>query len=392
MREQLVICDNLIKIYKAGDLETVALQGLDLEIYKGEMSAIVGASGSGKSTLMNILGGLDTPSAGKITVAGHDLTHLNPEERTRYRSQIIGHIWQQSGRNLLSDLTVVENIILPQMLNGTGASQSKQYARELLNLVGLSEHANRRPVELSGGQQQRVAIAVALVNRPALLLADEPTGELDSTTTQEIMSLFRYINQQLGMTILIVTHDLAVAQLVDRTIAIRDGRTSTETVRREQPQSQGNFQTQPIMPMPGSGWESSVIGLSEETHQESIYIDRTGLLQLPTEVIERIALRGRAEVHQAPDHLEIWPAGMGDFYSQQPSANAGSAVIGLSMQTHRETVFVDRVGRLQLPSVALQQLPFKGRAYIRIARSHVQLWPSPIPSTVPDANNLYHYR
>jgi ABC-type lipoprotein export system ATPase subunit/DNA-binding transcriptional regulator/RsmH inhibitor MraZ len=376
MQEQLVICDNLIKIYKTGNLETVALQGLDLDIVKGEMSAIVGASGSGKSTLLNILGGLDTPSAGRIMVAGHDLTRLSEEERARYRNQIVGYVWQQSGRNLFPNLTIEDNLIIPQMLNGRGAAQSKRHAHELLDLIGLPAYAKRRPMQLSGGQQQRVAIAIALSNRPELLLADEPTGELDSKTTQEIITFFRILNQDLGITILIVTHDITVAAQVDRTLAIRDGRTSTETVRISEasnPTSHG------ALTYAGSPQQrgSAVIGLPSETHQEAIFIDRIGLLQLPTDALERVSLRGRTEVHIRPDHLELWPAGQHDDLYQQ---DQGSAVIGLPAHSHHEMIMVDRAGRLQLPQRALELLPFHGRAYLQVARSHIQLWPRPIHS------------
>jgi ABC-type lipoprotein export system ATPase subunit len=397
MQEQLVICDNLIKIYKEDDLETVALQGLDLDVYRGEMIAIVGASGSGKSTLLNILGGLDVPSAGRAIVNGYDLTRLKEEERTCYRGQITGYVWQQSGRNLLPDLTIMENIMLPQLLQGVRASRARQRARELLDIVELPMTAQYKPAQLSGGQQQRAAIAVALANQPALLLADEPTGELDSVTAQDIITFFRQLNQTLGITIIIVTHDVAVAAQVDRTIAIRDGRTSTETVRRTQPTAQpamsGMPRMQPTMQpatqatydtvyapdIAGAG-ASTVIGLSGQTHQEAIFIDRTGLLQLPAAAIEHVPLRGRAELHLAHDHVELWPAGMSeliypDQHNASGSAVIGSAVIGLPSSSHREVILVDRVGRLQLPHSALSLLPFQGRAYVRIARSHIELWP-----------------
>ena len=343
---------------------------------KAEMSAIVGASGSGKSTLLNILGGLDMPSAGRVTVAGHDLTRLREEEQSSYRSQIIGYVWQHSGRNLFSAMTVEENIILPQILNGISRARSKRRMRELLDLIGLSEHARRKPIQLSGGQQQRVAIAVALANQPALLLADEPTGELDSVTTQEIIAFLRDINQKLGVTVIIVTHDIAVASQVDRTIAIRDGRTSTETVRREPFNNQLDFNAVVDASLAiRSG--STVIGLPEETHQEAIFIDRTGLLQLPAEALERVPLRGRTEMFMAPNHIQLWPVGVADHLYQDASANRASAVIGLPSNSHRETIMVDRAGRLQLSQQALEQFPFQGRAYMRIARSHIQLWPLP---------------
>src|SRR6266851_3939096 len=258
MQDLLIICDNLIKIYKVDDLEVVALQGLDLEVERGEMIAIVGASGSGKTTLLNLLGGLDAPTAGRVVVAGHDLARLNEEQRTRYRGLIVGHVWQQSGRNLLPDLTIADNVDIPQILNGTGAFRSSQRTYELLELVGLKGMEKKRPAQLSGGEQQRAAIAVALANRPALLLADEPTGELDSVTAREIIACLRQINSQFGLTIILVTHDIAVASEMDRTLAIRDGRISTETMRRSTPLTIEE-------PVPGGTNKrgaSTVIGLS----------------------------------------------------------------------------------------------------------------------------------
>jgi ABC-type lipoprotein export system ATPase subunit len=314
--------------------------------------------------LLNILGGLDTPSAGQTVVAGHTLTRLTEEQRTRYRNLIVGHVWQQSGRNLLPDLTAAANIDLPQMLNGVPASRYKKRTQELLEVVGLAAMAKKRPHQLSGGEQQRIAIAVALANSPALLLADEPTGELDSVTTHEIITFMRQLNQQMGVTIILVTHDINVAEAVDRTLAIRDGRTSTETVRRNQAHN-GN----------GSQGASTVIGLSSETHQEVIFIDRVGILQLPDDAMEQVKLQGRADVRIASDHVEVWPSGL---HEQDPDEayNAGtSAVIGLSLRSHYETVLVDRVGRMQLPREAQERIPFNGRANVRIASYHVELWP-----------------
>ncbi len=195
-----VTCENLVKIYKVENLEVVALQGLDLEVNQGEMVAMVGASGSGKSTLLNILGALDQPSAGRCVVSGNDLTRLSEGQRARYRGFVVGHIWQQSGRNLLPELSAAENVALPQMLGSVGLVKRRRAARELLDLVGLGSMAGKRPGQLSGGEQQRVAIAVALANRPALLLADEPTGELDSVTAEGIFTLLRDLNRQLGLT------------------------------------------------------------------------------------------------------------------------------------------------------------------------------------------------
>lgn len=300
MPEPLVICDNLVKIYKVADLEVVALQGLDLEVTPGEMIAIVGASGSGKSTLLNILSGLDTPSAGKCIVDGNDLTRLSEAQRINYQRFEVGHVWQQSGRNLLPELSAQANVELPQVLGGVDPARRAQRARELLELAGLGDMLKKKPSQLSGGEQQRVAIAVALANGPKLLLADEPTGELDSVTAGEILALLRKLNEQLGLTIIIVTHDVAIATLADRTIAIRDGRTSTETVRREAP-----LETVHEHILAGS----AIIGLPSQTHRESILIDRVGRLQLPKEALENIPFNGRAEVRIADDHVELWPLG-----------------------------------------------------------------------------------
>ncbi len=323
MVDPLVICDNLVKIYKVAEanVEVVALQGLDLEVRPGEMLALVGQSGSGKTTLLNVLGALDLPSAGRCVVSGYDLTRLNEKQRNTYRRFAVGHIWQQSGRNLLPDLTVAGNITLPQVLAGTGVARRTRRARELLELVGLADKAHSFPEQLSGGEQQRVAIAVALANEPALLLADEPTGDLDSVTAGEIIALLRRLNRELGLTVVIVTHDVAVAATADRTIAIRDGRTSTETIRRE-----------------GAA-----------------------------------TLAGRA----GADEAQRWPTSPAhDTNSAEPSrVGTASAIIGLPGETHRESVLIDRAGRLQLPEEAVARIPFHGRAEVRIERDHVELWP-----------------
>jgi len=304
MPDSLVTCDNLVKIYKVADLEVVALQGLDLEVSPGEMIAIVGVSGSGKSTLLNILSSLDLPSAGKCIVDKLDLTRLNQAQRINYQRYTVGHVWQQSGRNLLPELSIQANVELPQVLGGVDPASRTRRAAQLLALVGLKGMEQKRPDQLSGGEQQRAAIAVALANQPKLLLGDEPTGELDSATAREILTLLRAINEELGITIIIVTHDIAIAAVVDRTIAIRDGRTSTETVRREAPlvESGGEY-----TPLP-----SAVIGLPSQTHRESVLIDRVGRLQLPKEALETIAFNGRAEVRIVNDHVELWPVGNGN--------------------------------------------------------------------------------
>jgi len=279
----LISCDNLVKIFKVADLEVVALQGLDLLVNQGEMIAIVGASGSGKSTLMNILGGLEVPSAGRAVVAGYELSTVGRRERTRYRRQVVGFVWQQTARNLLPYLSAVENVEMPMILNRSG---NRARALELLRLVGVEERADHRPDRLSGGEQQRVAIAVALANAPEVLLADEPTGELDTATSAEIFDLMRSVNSDLGTTVVIVTHDPLVSEQVQRTVAIRDGRTSSETLRRGRMSEEGEH---------------------EMVAEEFAVLDRAGRLQLPRAHVEALGLEGRVRVHLEDDHIEIWP-------------------------------------------------------------------------------------
>jgi ABC-type lipoprotein export system ATPase subunit len=282
----LIVCESLVKIYKVADLEVVALQGLDLVVEQGEFIALVGASGSGKSTLMSILGGLDEPSAGRAVVAGHLLSQMGPQERTRYRRSVVGFVWQQTARNLLPYLTSRENIELPMLLEGVGRREQKTRADELLALVGLADRANHRPDQLSGGQQQRVAIAVALANRPSLLLADEPTGELDTATAGEVFGLLRAVNHDLGVTIVVVTHDPLVSEQVSRTVAMRDGRTSTETLRRRSVTDEGDHH---------------VIA------EEYAVLDRVGRLQLPRAHVEALGLEHRVRLALEEDHIGVWP-------------------------------------------------------------------------------------
>ena len=279
-----VLCDNLVRIYSTTDAEVVALQGLDLRIRTGEMVAIVGASGSGKSTLLNILGGLDTPTAGRAIVDGVDLARLSDATRTRYRRRTVGMIWQQTARNLLPHLDVATNVELPMVLDGR--RDRRRRARELLDLVGLGDRGHSRPADLSGGEQQRVAIAVALANAPAVLLADEPTGELDSVTSGEVFDLLRRVNREVGTTILAVTHDPLVSEHVTRTVAIRDGRTSTETVRRTER---------------SGGGDHHVIA------EEFAVLDRAGRLQLPRAHIEQLRLANRVRLRLEEDHVGVWP-------------------------------------------------------------------------------------
>ena len=280
----VIACDGLVRIYKLADLEVVALQGLDLLVEGGEMVAIVGASGSGKSTLLGILGGMDVPSAGRAVVAGYDLGRLSNAERTRFRRRIVGFVWQQTGRNLLPYLSAMENVELPMILDGR--KDRRKRALELLDLVGLADRSTHRPDRLSGGEQQRVAIAVALANDPSVVLADEPTGELDSATSEDVFGLLRGINKALGTTIIIVTHDAFVSEQVQRTVAIRDGRTSTETLRRT---------------------ELSHEGTHRVVSEEYAVLDRAGRLQLPRAHVDALELQNRVRLRLEEDHVGIWP-------------------------------------------------------------------------------------
>ncbi|GAA1272645.1 ABC transporter ATP-binding protein [Planotetraspora silvatica] len=286
-----ILCDNLVRIYKtegssrgsdrSAAVEVVALQGLDLLIDKGELIAIVGASGSGKSTLLNVLSGLDIPTAGLARVAGMDLLSMTSRDRLRFRRSIVGFIWQQTARNLLPYLTARENVTLPMRLAGRKVDKAR--ADGLLELLGVAECAARRPGELSGGQQQRVAIAVALANSPEVILADEPTGELDSDTSEDVFSALRGANRELGVTCVIVTHDPTVSEQVDRTIGIRDGRTSSETLRR-------------------TSQDGGVIA------EEYAVLDRAGRLQLPRDFMNELEMERRVRLELERDHIGVWPA------------------------------------------------------------------------------------
>ncbi|WP_433217860.1 ABC transporter ATP-binding protein [Microtetraspora malaysiensis] len=283
-----ILCDNLVRIYKTEGVEVIALQGLDLLIDKGELIAIVGASGSGKSTLLNVLSGLDVPTAGLARVAGVDLLSMTAKDRLRFRRSVVGFIWQQTARNLLPYLTAQENVVLPMRLATGKADRAR--AGELLDLLGVADCAGRRPGEMSGGQQQRVAIAVALANSPEVILADEPTGELDSHTSEEVFGALRRANRELGVTSVIVTHDPLVSDEVDRTIGIRDGRTSSETLRRT----------------------SEDGGLIAE---EYAVLDRAGRLQLPRDFMTALDMERRVRLELERDHIGVWPANQGDEQS-----------------------------------------------------------------------------
>lgn len=213
---------DVIKVYRTGKSEVIALRGLDMHVADGELVAVQGPSGCGKTTLLNLVGGIDRPTAGRIEVDGSNLVDLSDGDLVRYRLERVGFIFQFF--NLVPTLTAEENVALPMRLAAKGSSARNARTKELLELVGMTNRAVHRPDELSGGEQQRIALAVALANDPPLLLADEPTGELDTKTGQEVLDLFRRLNQELGKTIVVVTHDLRVSHIAHRVLEIQDGK------------------------------------------------------------------------------------------------------------------------------------------------------------------------
>lgn len=283
MTEPFVLCENLVKIYKVADLEVVALQGVDLAVEAGEMMALVGPSGSGKSTLMNILGGLDTPSAGQVRVGEYNLLELSRKQQVLYRRQAVGFVWQQTARNLLPYLTAQENVELPMALDGKKKKERQERARALLKMVGLGERFAHKPNQMSGGEQQRVAIAISMANKPKLLLADEPTGEVDSAAADAIFEALRAFQREEGVTIVVVTHDPNVAGRVDRVIGMWDGRASTE-IRRMRDAAGAIF-----------------------SEDEYVLLDRAGRIQLPPEYIESLEMKDRVRLHLSMDHVRVYP-------------------------------------------------------------------------------------
>ena len=284
----LVVCDNLVRIYQTGRVEVQALQGLDLLVDEGEMVAIVGASGSGKSTLLAVLSGIDAPTAGRVRVGPWDLLSMSPRERVEYRRSTVGFVWQQTARNLVPYLTATQNVTLPMTLAGVRRRQRSTRAHDLLSLLGVADCAHRHPHQMSGGQQQRTAIAVALANTPRLLLADEPTGELDTETSQEVFDALRTANHELGTSVVVVTHDQTVSGQVERTVAIRDGRTSSEVLRRTQATDDGR---------------------SHVVAEEFAVMDRAGRVQVPQEYREALALTRRVRLALEADHVSLWSDG-----------------------------------------------------------------------------------
>lgn len=274
----MIECEGLVKIFKTDNIEVVALQGLNISVKPGEMMAIIGNSGSGKSTLLNMLGGLDRPSAGKVRVGDWDLLKITDEQLVEYKRKTVGFIWQNNARNLLPYLSALENVEVPMMLSG---EYDRPYAKQLLKWVGLEHRMHSKLYQLSGGEQQRVAIAISLANKPKLLLADEPTGSVDTQTSDLIMDIFRTLNNELGVTIVIVTHDLSLAGKVDRVVAIRDGLTSTEFIKRNPNLDLARAETR---------------GRMGEVHEEYVVVDRVGRLQVPKEYLEALNIDNKASM------------------------------------------------------------------------------------------------
>jgi len=288
--QPMIVCENLVKIYKTKDSEVLALQGLELTVNKGELVAIIGNSGSGKSTFLNMIGGLARPSAGRLFVDGKNLFKLSDKELADYKRTTVGFVWQNNARNLLPYLTASENIQMPMMI--TGQKNRAQKALELLEIVGMAHRKNSKLSELSGGEQQRVALAIALANDPKLLLADEPTGSVDSKTGDYILNVFRELNNN-GLTIVIVTHDRMIAKKVGRVVAIRDGKTSSEFITKQSYIDRLD----------------SIDVFSEVVQDEYAILDRAGRLQIPREMLDALGVKGnKVTLHQEDGRILIVPA------------------------------------------------------------------------------------
>jgi len=283
-RTSLIVCESLVRIYQSEGIEVQALQGLDLLVDEGELVAVVGASGSGKSTLLSVLSGLDVPTAGHVRVGEWDLMTMTARERVEYRRSTVGFVWQQTARNLVPYLTATENVALPMSLAGQPRRRRRTDAAALLDVLGVAYCAERRPGQLSGGEQQRVAIAVALANSPRVLFADEPTGELDTATSDDVLEAMRAVNRDLGTTVVVVTHDPSVSEHVQRTVEIRDGRTSTEVLRHTATRDDGT---------------------QHEVAEEFAVLDRAGRVQLPREYRETLDLVGRVRLTLEQSHIAV---------------------------------------------------------------------------------------
>lgn len=279
----IIQCDNLVKIYKTEETEVMALQGLDAKVERGELMAIIGNSGSGKTTFLNMIGGLDRPTAGRLYVDGMDLFKLSEGELVNYKRYTVGFVWQNNARNLIPYLPAWQNVQLPMLFSAdAGGRESRERALKLLDLIGLSHKRDSRLSELSGGEQQRVAIAIALANEPKILLADEPTGSVDPATANYIFDTFRRLNRELGLTIVIVTHDLSVAEKVGRVVSIRDGKISSERIIKS-----GYADRMAEVGAFDAGAEERF-----SQHEEFAVLDRNGRVQLPQEFLSQLGIEG----------------------------------------------------------------------------------------------------
>ena len=277
MSEPIVECEGLVHIYRTTDVEVVALQGLDLRVEPGEVVAVVGRSGSGKTTLMNVIAGIEAPSAGMARVGGYDLARMTEQERDRYRQEVVGYVLQHSQANLATDLNAFENVLLP--MSAGSAADSRQRASFLLETMGISRLAASYPGELSGGEAERLAVAIAMANQPQVLLADEPTAELDRATADALLRDLRQLLRESGSAAVMVTHDASVERHADRVIQIRDGRTSTQTRWREE--------------------------AGEVVADELLIMDRAGRIQLPRAYVERLGARGLIRAHLEGDEIRL---------------------------------------------------------------------------------------
>lgn len=295
----MVRCDNLVKIYKSRDIEVMALQGLDLTVERGELMGIVGASGSGKSTLLNMLGGLDKPSAGSLFVDGKDMLKFTDKDLIEYKRHTVGFVWQNNARNLIPYLTALENVEMPMMLSGYEGRRKR--AEHLLDMVGLSARKNSMLGQMSGGEQQRVAIAIALANNPKLLLADEPTGAVDTKTAGNVLDVFRRLNKETGVTVIIVTHDVNLAKSIDRVVAIRDGKTSSELIRKKPVITNISFEQL------SEQQQAEIRAMQEESegHDELVLLDKAGRLQIPKEYLSALGISGGDKVRVELDGDKI---------------------------------------------------------------------------------------
>ncbi len=285
MPEAMIRCENLVKIYKTRDLEVLALQGMDINIAPGELMAIVGNSGSGKSTFLNMLGGLDRPTAGKLYVDGKNLFKMTEKELVEYKRKTVGFVWQNNARNLLPYLSASHNVQMPMVFDDN--TEKEKRALDLLDLVGMVHKKDSKLSQLSGGEQQRIALAIALANHPKILLADEPTGSVDTRTGNYILDVFRKVNREMGITVVIVTHDMKLTSKVNRVVSIRDGKTSSEKIMRQSyARELENIQMFSEQDEAVKHYEEAA-----DVHEEYAVLDRAGRVQIPRELLDKMGIK-----------------------------------------------------------------------------------------------------